>query len=316
MGGAQTLSGRSLGYRSREEKAMPEGTIVTAAPRRSCLYMPGANPKALEKAKTLPADVLIFDLEDSVAPEAKAEARETVRRTLALGGYSDKEIVIRVNALGTPWGVADVRAACEVGPAAILFPKIDGPEDIAKARDVAASNGGERIALWAMIETPLSILNVAAIAANSEQANLRAFVMGANDLAKDLRCAHTQDRAPLLTALSMTVLAARAYGLVPIDGVYNDIQNEDGFAAVCRQGLGLGFEGKTLIHPSQIALCNAIFAPTEAELAFARAVITAFAAPENAGKGVLKVDGKMTELLHLEQAKRAVAIAEAIAAKA
>lgn len=294
---------------------MPEEAIVTAAPRRSCLYLPAANPKALEKAKTLPADVLIFDLEDSVAPDAKAEARETVRQAVAGGGYSDKEIVIRVNALPTPWGCQDVKAACEVRPAAILFPKIDGPEDIAKAREAAASNGGEHIALWAMIETPLSILNLAAIAAEAKHANLRALVMGANDLAKDLRCAQTPDRAPLLTALSMTVLAARAYGLVPIDGVYNDVQNEDGFAAVCRQGVGLGFEGKTLIHPNQVAPCNAIFAPTEEELAFARTVISAFAAPENAGKGVLKVDGKMAELLHLEQAKRAVAIAEAIAAK-
>jgi citrate lyase subunit beta / citryl-CoA lyase len=294
---------------------MPEEKAVTAAPRRSCLYMPGANPKALEKAKTLPADVVIFDLEDSVAPEAKAEARETVRQAGAGGGYGNREIVIRVNALTTPWGYEDVKAACTVHPAAILFPKIDGPDDIAKAQDVVASNGGKRTAIWAMIETPLSILNIAAIAAQAKHTHLQAFVMGTNDLAKDLRCAQTPDRAPFLAALSMTVIAARAYGVIPIDGVYNDIQNEEGFAAICRQGLGLGFDGKTLIHPSQIEPCNAIFAPSEADVAQARAVIAAFAAPENAGKGVIKVDGKMTELLHLEQAKRTVAIAEAIAAK-
>jgi citrate lyase subunit beta/citryl-CoA lyase len=293
---------------------MPKGNLmtVTAAPRRSCLYMPGANPKALEKAKTLPADVVIFDLEDSVAPEGKVEARATVCAAIAAGGYEGREVVVRVNALSTPWGFEDVKAAAKVNPAAILFPKIDTAEDIAKAQDVM---GASHAGLWAMIETPLSILNIHAIAAQAKHSRLQAFVMGTNDLAKDLRCAQTPDRAPFLTALSLTVIAARAYGITPIDGVYNDIQNEEGFAAICAQGLALGFDGKTLIHPSQVEPCNRIFAPTDQEVAQARAVIAAFAAPENAGKGVIKVDGKMTELLHLEQAKRTVAIAEAIAAK-
>jgi citrate lyase subunit beta / citryl-CoA lyase len=293
---------------------MPKETAMTqpAVPRRSCLYMPGANPKALEKAKSLPADVVIFDLEDSVAPETKVEARKTVCDALAAGGYEGREVVVRVNALTTPWGFEDVKAAVQFNPAAILFPKIDAAEDIAKAQDVM---GQSRANLWAMIETPLSILNIHAIAAMAKHSHLTAFVMGTNDLAKDLRCAQTPDRAPFLTALSLTVIAARAYGVTPIDGVYNDIQNEEGFAAICAQGLSLGFDGKTLIHPSQVEPCNRIFAPTETEVAYARAVIAAFAAPENAGKGVLKVEGKMTELLHLEQAKRTVAIAAAIAAK-
>ncbi len=285
---------------------------VSATPRRSCLYMPGANPKALEKAKSLPADVVIFDLEDSVAPEMKVEARKTVCDAIAAGGYEGREVVVRVNALSTPWGFEDTRAAVSVNPAAILFPKIDDADDIAKAQDVM---GASRAGLWAMIETPLSILNIKAIAAQAKHSHLQAFVMGTNDLAKDMRCAQTPDRAPFLTALSLTVIAARAYGITPIDGVYNDIQNEEGFAAICAQGLSLGFDGKTLIHPSQVEPCNRIFAPTDAEVAQAHAVIAAFAAPENAGKGVIKVDGKMTELLHLEQAKRTVAIAAAIAAK-
>lgn len=277
--------------------------------------MPGANPKALEKARTLPADVLIFDLEDSVAPEAKAEARQTVKAAVLGGGYGSREVVIRVNALSTPWGYDDVQAAVAAHPSAILFPKIETADDIVKAQDVMAVERGRAIGLWAMIETPLSILNIRDIAAQARQTRLEAFVMGTNDLAKDMRCAQTPDRLPFLAALSLTVTAARAYAITPIDGVYNDIQNTEGFADICRQGLSLGFDGKTLIHPTQIEPCNEIFAPTAQEIAWAHGVIAAFAAPENAGKGVLKVDGKMTELLHLEQAKRIVAIAEAIAAR-
>jgi citrate lyase subunit beta/citryl-CoA lyase len=288
---------------------------VSAVPRRSCLYMPGANPKALEKAKTLPADVLIFDLEDSVAPEGKAEARQTVCAALAGGGYEGREVVVRVNALSTPWGEEDVKAAAAAGPAAILFPKVDTAADIARAQSLLSAHETKPTALWAMIETPISIFNLAAIAEMARHSQLQAFVMGTNDLAKEMRCAQTPDRLPFLTALSLTVTAARAYGITPIDGVYNDIQNEAGFASICAQGLALGFDGKTLIHPSQIEPCNRIFAPTEAEVAHARAVIAAFAAPENAGKGVIKVEGKMTELLHLEQAKQTVAIAEAIAGR-
>ncbi|MFZ4120364.1 MAG: HpcH/HpaI aldolase/citrate lyase family protein [Caulobacterales bacterium] len=288
----------------------------TGRPRRSCLYMPGANPKALEKAKSLPADVVILDLEDSVAPEAKAQARETVCAAIAAGGYGAREVVVRVNALSTPWGFADIEAAAAAGPDAILVPKVDEATDIAKAHDAITAAHHHRIGLWAMIETPLSILNLKEIAASARSTALEVFVMGTNDLAKDMRCAQTPDRLPFLAALSLSVAAARAYGITPIDGVHNDIQNEQGFQDICRQGLSLGFDGKTLIHPSQIDPCNAIFAPTAQEEAWAAGVVAAFADPENAGKGVLKVDGKMTELLHLEQAKRILAIAAAIRARA
>lgn len=284
-------------------------------PRRSCLYMPGANAKALDKARTLPADTLIFDLEDAVAPEAKAEARAAIVAAMAAGGYGKREIVIRANALSTPWGHDDVAAAATAKPDGVLFPKIDGPGDIEAAdkalRDAGAPAG---TAIWAMIETPKAILSIGEIARCAERTRLTTFVMGTNDLAKDMRAAQTPDRAPFLAALSMTVLAGRAYGITLIDGVYNDIPNLEGFEAICRQGLALGFDGKTLIHPGQIEICNAVFAPPAAEIAWARSVIAAFADPANAGKGVLKVDGKMTELLHLEQARRTVAVAEAIEA--
>lgn len=284
-------------------------------PRRSCLYMPGANPKALAKARALPADVVIFDLEDSVAPDAKVEARETVRAALGEGGYGQREIIVRVNSLATPWGKADVDSAAASRPAGVLFPKIDGPSDIDSAEAAMNAAGFPREAqIWAMIETPRAILNIEAIAAKAQTSRLSTFVMGTNDLAKELRCAQTPDRAPFLTSLSLTVLAGRAYGVTLIDGVYNDIENTAGFEAICGQGLQLGFDGKTLIHPSQIDICNRVFAPSETEIAHARAVIEAFAALENQGKGVIKVDGKMTELLHLEQARRVVAVADAIAA--
>lgn len=285
-------------------------------PRRSCLYMPGANPKALEKAKSLPADVLIFDLEDSVAPEAKDEARDTVAVALAEGGYGTREIVVRVNALSTPWGHADLAAAIAVRPHAVLVPKINAAKDVEVAEDLLAAKGAHGVALWIMVETPLAILNIGEIAAAAQRTRLACLVMGTNDLAKEMRCRQTRDRAPFLAALSLSVMAARSYGLDAIDGVFNAIDDPTGFEAACRQGLEFGFDGKTLIHPSQIEPANRIFAPEAAEIAHARAIIDAFAAPENAGKGVLKVDGKMTELLHLEQAKRTVAVADAIAALA
>lgn len=275
--------------------------------------MPGANAKALDKARGLPADTLIFDLEDAVAPEAKADARAAIVATMAAGGYGKREIIIRANALSTPWGHDDVKAAAQARPHGVLFPKIDGPADI-EAADKALRGAGapEATTIWAMIETPKAILAIADIARAAERTRLTTFVMGTNDLAKDMHAAQTPDRAPFLAALSMTVLAGRAYGITLIDGVYNDIQNTEGFEAICRQGLALGFDGKTLIHPSQIDVCNAVFAPTTEEIAWSRSVIAAFSDPANAGKGVLKVDGKMTELLHLEQAKRMVAVAEAI----
>lgn len=289
--------------------------MSSSRPRRSCLYMPGANAKALDKARSLPADTLIFDLEDAVAPEAKADARAAILATMAQGGYGKREIVIRVNALSTEWGQEDVFAAASAKPDGILFPKIDSAGDI-KAAEALLSEAGapESTAIWAMIETPKAILNIQKIARAAKRTRLAVFVMGTNDLAKDMRAAQTEDRTAFLAPLTLAVIAARAYGITPIDGVYNDIQNAAGFEAICKQGLMLGFDGKTLIHPSQIEACNAIFAPTADEVAWARGVIAAFADPANAGKGVLKVDGKMTELLHLAQAKRTVAISDAIAA--
>lgn len=278
-------------------------------PRRSCLYMPGANAKALQKAKDLPADALIFDLEDAVAPEAKPDARAAVVAALGEGGYGKREIIVRANALTTEWGADDVKAAVAAKPAGVLFPKISSAADI-EAADRAL--GSADVALWAMIETPRALLNIQEIAAAAERTRLSVFVMGTNDLAKDMRAAQTKDRQSMLFALSLSVAAARAYGVTPIDGVYNDIADSEGFLDVCRHGQQLGFDGKTLIHPSQIETCNVVFAPSKDEIAFARDVIAAFADPANAGKGVLKVNGKMTELLHLDQAKRTVAMAEAI----
>jgi citrate lyase subunit beta/citryl-CoA lyase len=286
--------------------------IAHLRPRRSCLYMPGANSKALAKARELKTDALIFDLEDSVAPEMKEEARASVIAALAEGGHGARERIVRVNALATPWGERDIEAMAETAIDAVLVPKIHSAEDIAAA-DEAMSEAGLNAALWIMIETPLSILNVKELAAAAKRTRLACFVMGTNDLAKELRTKPAPERAPLLFALSAAVAGARAYGLAAIDGVFNDIQNTEGFAEECRQGRALGFDGKTLIHPTQLEPCNAIFAPSAEEAADARAIIEAFALPENAGKGVIKVNGRMTELLHLEQARRTVAITDAIA---
>ena len=272
-------------------------------PRRSCLYMPGSNTRALEKAKSLDADVLIFDLEDAVAPDAKAEARDQVAQTVRDGGYGQREIVVRVNSLESEWGDDDLTAIVPAGPDAILLPKIESAAGIGKAH--------RGIPLWAMIETPLAILNIAEIAVAD---GLEAFVMGTNDLAKEMRAQPDAERTVFHSAMAASVMAARAHGLVAIDGVFNDIGNEGGLAAECEQGRAFGFDGKTLIHPSQLESCNRIFAPSDEEVVSARAIIDAFAQPENAGKGVIKVDGKMTERLHLEQAEQCVVLADAISA--
>ncbi len=287
---------------------------MSIRPRRSCLYMPAANAKALEKAKTLPADVLLLDLEDSVAPETKESARAQLLGVLREGGYGKREIIVRINALSTPWGAEDMAAMAEVKPHGLLVPKVSSGEEIV-AIDAAMTKAGYSTdtALWVMIETPRAILHIASIAAAKRGTRLTSFVMGTNDLAKDTRARIAPGRAAFHAALGLAVTAARAEGIVAIDGVYNDIADAAGFEAECRQGLEFGFDGKTLIHPSQVETCNAVFAPTAEEIARARAVIDAFSLPENAGKGVIKVDGKMTELLHLEEAKRVVAVAEAIA---
>jgi citrate lyase subunit beta/citryl-CoA lyase len=275
--------------------------------------MPGANLKALEKARTLAADVLLFDLEDSVAPEAKETARAQVVNALQAGGYGKREVIVRVNALSTPWGREDIAAAATAYPDGVLAPKVESGEQVAALDDALTEAGyPDEATLWIMIETPRAILNISDIAAAARGTRLACFVLGLNDLAKDTRARPGPTRAPFYAALSLAVTAARAHGLTAIDGVYNDIADARGFEAECRQGLEFGFDGKTLIHPSQIETANAVFAPSPEEIARARAVINAFALPENAGKGVIKVDGRMTELLHLEEAKRIVAIAAAI----
>jgi citrate lyase subunit beta / citryl-CoA lyase len=286
-------------------------------PRRSALYMPGSNARALEKAKSIPADALILDLEDAVAPAAKEMARGQVCAAVKGGGYGRRELVIRINALETAWGQADLAAALEAAPDAILLPKTSSAGDLlAVTQTLTRAGASFKTRLWAMIETPLAILNLKEIAATSGQpgARLDCFVLGTNDLVKETRADLTADRRPALYWLSATVAAARAYGLDVLDGVYNDFRDADGFSRECREGRALGFDGKTLIHPEQVADANRVFAPAAADLAFARQIIAAFERPENEGKGVITVEGRMVELLHAKMAQRTVAIAEAIAA--
>jgi len=286
---------------------------MTVRPRRSVLYMPGSNARALEKGRTLPADALILDLEDAVAPDAKAEARATIKAAIAAGGYGGRELVVRVNALSTPWGYDDLVMAAGSGADAVLLPKVESADTVRQAEAVLRAHGapeGQRI--WCMMETPMAMLNVREIAGAS--AKLGALVMGTSDLAKDLHAAHTRDRLPMITSLGLCLLAARAYGLAILDGVHLDLSDDEGFAHACRQGLELGFDGKTLIHPKTLAVCNAVFAPSAEEVAFSRRIIEAHAAAVAEGKGVLLVDGKLIENLHVENARRLVAMAEAIAA--
>lgn len=287
-------------------------------PRRSVLYMPGSNPRALEKAKTLPADALIFDLEDSVAPDAKDAARDQLLAAVHNGGYGKREIVIRVNALPTPWGVNDLKMAAQTGADAVLLPKVETPDDIAAARLVLqAAGAGDGLSLWAMMETPGAMLNAEKLAATREgSVELQAFVLGTNDLAKETGASLGSGRVGMLAWLSACVAAGKAHGLDVIDGVYNAIGDEAGLRAELEQGRALGMNGKTLIHPSQIEPCNEVFTPPADDVEWARKIIAAFALPENAGKGVLSLDGKMVERLHAEMARRTVAIADAIAERA
>jgi len=285
-------------------------------PRRSVLYMPGANARALEKARTLPADALILDLEDAVAPEAKIEARARVTEAVESRGFGPREVVIRVNAADTPWGVADLEAAVAARPDAILIPKVSRPGDIASAAGMlAARQAPPEIRLWAMMETPAAILNAREIAAAaSDPGNrLSCLVLGTNDLLKETRATADAGRVAVVPWLATCVLAARANGLDVLDGVYNDFKDESGFRAECEQGRSLGMDGKTLIHPAQIAPCNDIFSPSKDEVERCRAIIAAFERPDNAGAGVITIDGRMIERLHLDMARRCVAIAEAIA---
>ena len=284
-------------------------------PRRSLLFMPGANPRALDKARELPADGLIFDLEDAVAPDAKETAREAVAAALAQGGYGKRELVLRVNALDTEWGEDDLRAAASMPLDAVLLPKVESAERVREtvARlDRAGAPPG--LVVWCMIETPRGVLAAAEIAGASSR--VAALVMGTSDLTKDLRARETPDRLPLLTSLQLVLLAARAHNLAALDGVHLDLADEAGFAAFCAQGRALGFDGKTLIHPKQIAPANAAFAPSMEEIAQARKIIAAHAAALTAGKGIVVVDGRLIENLHVKAARDTVALAEAIAALA
>jgi citrate lyase subunit beta/citryl-CoA lyase len=292
--------------------------MTSMRPRRSVLYMPGSNARALEKAKTLPADAVIFDLEDAVAPEAKDLARRQVCDTVSAGGYGDREVVVRINALDTPWGEADLAAVAAAAPVAILVPKVSSPESlVAIGSRLRRLGAAERTRVWAMMETPLAILNAEAIAsaARDVDTRLECLVLGTNDLAKESRARILPGRAVLMPWLMTTLLAARAHDLDILDGVYNALADEAGFRAECEQARDAGFDGKTLIHPNQIAPANEIFAPPADEVEHARAVIAAFEKPENQGKGAISLDGRMVERMHADIARRTVELAEAIAAR-
>ncbi|MGI9599213.1 MAG: HpcH/HpaI aldolase/citrate lyase family protein [Acidimicrobiales bacterium] len=279
-------------------------------PRRSVLYMPAANERALEKAKDLPADALIFDLEDAVAPDAKETARAQAAAAAASGQYGHREVTIRCNGLDTPWGADDLVAAAESRPSAVVVPKVDTVEyldGISAGLDKAGASADVKI--WAMIETPTAIFDARQLAAHPR---VEVLVMGTNDLAKELRADPGRDRASLLPHLSTALLAAREAGKAILDGVYNDVKDADGFAAECAQGARLGFDGKTLIHPGQVEIANRAWAPDPADIDYAERVIAAFAEAEAEGRGVVTVDGRMIENLHVDNARRTLAMAEAI----
>ncbi len=282
-------------------------------PRRSVLYMPGANERALEKAKTLPTDSLILDLEDAVAPDAKVDARARVCAAASSGEYGQREVVIRVNSIGTQWHEDDLSAAAKAGPAAVLVPKINSASDV-QSIERALERGGapEHTRIWAMLETPIAMLHAEQICSASPR--LTVLVLGNNDLANELHAEHVPGRAPLLGGLSLALLAARATDKVILDGVYNDVSDLDGFTAECLQGRQLGFDGKTLIHPKQIEPCNIAFAPTEKEIALSQRIIDAFEEAQRAGRGVVTVDGRMIENLHVDNAQRVLAVAAALGA--
>ena len=282
-------------------------------PRRSVLYMPGANERALEKAKTIPADALILDLEDAVAPDAKPEARARVCAAAASGDYGAREIAIRINGIGTEWHREDIAAAAAAGPQAIVVPKVNSAEEVHHLVDsFEAAGAPAHTKLWAMLETPMAVLDAESIASASDR--LTVLVMGTNDLAKELYAEHVPGRAPLLFGLQKCLLAARLAGKVILDGVFNDIKDEVGFRAEAVQAKQFGFDGKTLIHPSQVDVCNEVFAPAEDEVEHARRVIAAFDEAQAEGRGVVTVDGRMIENLHVENARRILSVAEAIAA--
>ena len=277
--------------------------------------MPGANARAIDKARTLDADVLIFDLEDAVAPAQKESSRTAIAAALRQGGYDGRELALRVSALATHWGAADLAFAANLPIDAVLLPKIESADEVARALAALEAAGARRKpALWCMIETPKGFLHAEAIASASPR--IAAIVMGTADLAKDLRAQETKDRAPLLPALGIGLLAARAYGLAALDGIHADLDDDAGFESSCRQGRALGFDGKSLIHPKTIAVANRIFAPSPEELAHAKRLIAAHEEAVAQGSGVTLVDGRLVERLHVEEARRLLALADAIARRA
>jgi citrate lyase subunit beta/citryl-CoA lyase len=289
---------------------------MSVRPRRSVLYMPGSNARAIEKARTLPVDAVILDLEDSVAPDAKAAARAQVVAAVRAGGFGHREVVVRINGIDTPWHVDDLTEIAHAAPDAILVPKIAKPDELeAIGQRLLDMHADLRTRVWAMIETPVAIFNILSIAAEAadSESRLSAFVMGTNDIAKETRARIVPGRAPMVPWLMNCVAAAHIYGIDILDGVYNDLADAQGFAAECAQARDMGFDGKTLIHPNQIDPCNAAFSPSPEEVAQAQKLIAAFDSPENKNKGVVQIEGRMVERLHAEMARRTVAIAQAIA---
>jgi citrate lyase subunit beta / citryl-CoA lyase len=291
---------------------------MAVRPRRSVLYMPGSNVRAIEKARTLPVDGIVLDLEDAVAPEAKESARGLVVDAIKSGGFGHREIFVRINGTDTPWGAEDLAALAHAGADAILLPKVAGPEILELVgKRFLDLHFDLRTRLWAMIETPIAVLRVHEIAAMARDSEIRlaGFVLGTNDLVKDSFGRIVPGRWPLVPWLMQTMAAARAYNLAILDGVYNAFKDPEGFRAECEQGRDMGFDGKTLIHPSQVDVCNTVYSPSQAEVAEARKMIAVFNAPENAEKGVVQIDGRMVERMHADMARRTVAIADAIAAR-
>jgi len=287
-------------------------------PRRSVLYMPGSNARAIDKARTLPVDGVILDLEDAVAPEAKEQARAQVADAVKAGGFGPREVFIRVNGIDTPWHADDLAAAAHAGPDAILVPKIFAVEQLERVgRRLLDMHTNHKTRIWAMIETPAAIFNINALAAEAHDSETRlaGFVLGTNDLAKETRARLMPGRAPMVSWLATCLLAAHGHGIDILDGVYNDLSDATGFEAECAQARDMGFDGKTLIHPNQVAACNSVFSPSEDEVAQARAIIAVFDLPENKNKGVVRIDGRMVERMHADTARRTVAIATAIAAR-
>ncbi len=288
--------------------------MVEIRPRRSVLYMPGSNPRALEKARALPADGLILDLEDSVAPEAKADARKSVAATIAAGGFGAREVIVRVNGLDTPWGNDDVASLAGSGADAILFPKINRAKDVIAATQALEATGApDDLPLWIMAETPRGILEIDRIA--GAHPRLSCIVAGTSDLTRELRARHTPNRDGVFGALSLIVLAARAHGLDVLDGVYLDLDDAEGFAFACEQGRNMGFDGKTVIHPRQIDIANNVFAPSAKELETAASVVAAWNEARQAGKGICVVNNRLIEKLHVEEFGRMIALDRAIRAK-